>query len=114
MIIAPPKAKLQSLGPGLAELLAEERSSDSYVLNRDGGQAEEGYQIKWPWQVEPSVEAVQIANLVGEQAVGEVIEATTDHAWLVVVGHFAQALGLVAALAEVPLDQKQGANGARK
>lgn len=111
MIIPPPKAKMQSLGPILAEVMAQECASDSYVLNRILGRAEAGYQIKWSRQGEPRAEAVQIANLVGEQAVGEVIEATTDHAWLVVLGHFAQALGLVAELAEVPLDQKQGANG---
>ena len=111
MIIPPPSAKRQPIGPVLAELLTDERFSERQVLIPNRRSREEGYQIKWPWQVEPSVEVIQIAELVGEQAVGEVIEATTDHAWLVVLGHFAQALGLVAELAEVPLDQKQGANG---
>lgn len=111
MIIPPLKGKLQSLGPVLAELMADECAWDSYVLNRILDQSKERYQPRWPWQVEPSVEASRLAELVGEQAVGEVIEATTEHAWLVVLGHFAQALGLVAELVEVPLDQKQGANG---
>jgi hypothetical protein len=109
MIIPPSRAKLEPLGPVLAELLPEERFSDRRGLKL--GPAEELYQVKWPWQVEPRAEAIRIAELVGEQVVGEVIEARTDHAWLVVLGHFAQALGLVAELAEVPLDQKQGANG---
>ncbi len=111
MIIPPPRAKRQPIGPVLAELLTDERFSERQVLVPNLPPGEEVYQIKWPWQVEPSAEAIQIAELVGEQAVGEVIEATTDHAWLVVLGHFAQALDLVAELAEVPLNQKQGANG---
>ena len=111
MIIPSPRAKRQPIGPVLAELLTDERYSDRQVLIPPCRPAEERYQIKWPWEVEPKAEAIQMAELVGEQAVGEVIEATTDHAWLVVLGHFAQALGLVAELAEVPLDQKQGANG---
>ena len=114
MIIPPSKTKLQPLGPVLAELVTDERFSDRQVLNLNLRSAEGQYQIKWPWEVEPNAEAVQIAELVGEQAVGEVIEATTDHAWLVVLGQFAQTLGLVAALGEVPLDQKQGPMGHRK
>jgi len=111
MIIPPSKAKLQPLGPVLTELLTDERFSDRQVLNLNFRSAGEQYQIKWPWEVEPKAEAIQMAELVGERAVGEAIDATTDHAWLVVLGQFAQALGLVAELAEVPLDQKQGANG---
>ena len=56
----------------------------------------------------PSSEALHIAELVGEQDVGEGIDATTDHAWLVVLGYFAQALGLVAELAKVPIEQRKG------
>jgi len=48
---------------------------------------------------------------VGDRALGEALDATTEQAWLVVLGHFAQALGLVAELAGVPLGQRQGANG---
>jgi len=40
--------------------------------------------------------------------VGEAIDATTDHAWLVVLGYFAEALGLVAGLAGVPIEQRRG------
>jgi len=57
---------------------------------------------------EAEPEARLMASLVGERAVGEAIDATTDHAWLVVLGHFAQALGVVQALRDVPLAQRQG------
>jgi len=60
-------------------------------------------EIKWP-----KPEALRIAELVGEQEIEEEIDATTDHAWLVVLGHFAQALSLVTGLAEVPLEQRKG------
>ena len=56
----------------------------------------------------PSSEALRIAELVEEQDVGEEIDATTDHAWLVVLGYFAQALGLVSELAKVPIEQRKG------
>jgi hypothetical protein len=57
---------------------------------------------------ESSSKAHRIAQLVGEQDVGEAIDATTDHAWLIVLGYFAQALELVAKLAEVPVEQRKG------
>ena len=44
---------------------------------------------------EPSTEACWIAELVGERVVGEEMDATTDHAWLVVMGYLGQALGLI-------------------
>jgi hypothetical protein len=59
--------------------------------------------------VKPDSEARRLAELVGEQEIGEAIDATTDHAWLVVLGHLAQVLGLVAGLEGVPLGQRKGA-----
>ena len=56
----------------------------------------------------PSLEALHIAELVKGQEIGEEIDATTDHAWLVVLGYFAQALGLVSELAKVPIEQRKG------
>jgi hypothetical protein len=56
----------------------------------------------------PSSEALRIAELVEEQDVGAEIDATTDHAWLVVLGYFAQALKLVSELAKVPIKQRKG------
>jgi hypothetical protein len=56
----------------------------------------------------PSSEALRIAELVEEQDIGDEIDATTDHAWLVVLGYFAQALGVVTELAKVPIEQRQG------
>jgi len=57
---------------------------------------------------EPSLEARRIAQLIGERVVGEAIDATTDHAWLVVLGYVAKALGLVAGLEAVPIKQRKG------
>lgn len=59
----------------------------------------------------PASEAEMIKSLVGDQSVAETIDATTNHAWLVVLGHFAQALGLTAELMGVALPQRQGKNG---
>ena len=53
-------------------------------------------------------QAERIAALVGERALDAEIDASTDHAWLVVMGQLAQALGLVKDLEAVPIDQKQG------
>lgn len=55
-----------------------------------------------------SPEARRITELIGDQVIGDEIDATTDHAWLVVLGYFAQALGLVAGLEAVPLEQRKG------
>lgn len=57
---------------------------------------------------EPSAEARRISNLIGDRVVGDEIDTMTDHAWLIVLGYFAQALGLVAGLEAVPLDQRKG------
>ena len=56
----------------------------------------------------PSAEARWIAELVGDLVVGEEIDATTDHAWLVVIGYLGQALGLIAELEKVPIRQRKG------
>jgi hypothetical protein len=56
----------------------------------------------------PNPKACRIAELVGEQEIGEAIDATTEHAWLVVLGHLAQVLGLVTGLEEVPIGQRKG------
>ena len=53
-------------------------------------------------------EARRIAGLIGDQVVGDEIDAMTDHAWLIVLGYFAQALGLVAGLEAVPVEQRKG------
>ncbi|NJO84870.1 MAG: hypothetical protein HC828_20305, partial [Blastochloris sp.] len=51
-----------------------------------------------------------ITEVVGDRTVGEAIDASTDHAWLVVLGHFAEALGVVRDLSEVQLKQRKGAD----
>ncbi|HLF27393.1 MAG TPA: hypothetical protein VJG32_13750 [Anaerolineae bacterium] len=57
-------------------------------------------------QAGPRYEAARIAALVGDREVGEALDATTDHAWLVVLGEYARHLGLLERLAEVPLEQR--------
>lgn len=65
------------------------------------------YQVETqPDKINP--EARRIAELIGERVVGDEIDATTDHALLIVLGYFAQALGLVAGLEAVPVPQKKG------
>lgn len=51
-----------------------------------------------------------ITEVVGDRTVGEAIDASTDHAWLVVLGHFAKALGVVKELSQVHLKQRKGAD----
>jgi hypothetical protein len=57
---------------------------------------------------ESSPQARRLAELIGDLAIGDEIDATTGHAWLVVLGYFAQALGLVTGLEAVPLGQRKG------
>lgn len=57
---------------------------------------------------QPSPQARRIADLVGQRVVGDEIDATTDHAWLVVLGYLGQALGLIAKLEKVPIAQRKG------
>lgn len=57
---------------------------------------------------EASPQARRLAELIGDLVIGDEIDATTGHAWLVVLGYFAQALGLVTGLEAVPLGQRKG------
>jgi hypothetical protein len=57
---------------------------------------------------ESSPEARRLAELIGDLVIGDEIDATTGHAWLVVLGYFAQALGLVTGLEAAPLGQRKG------
>src|SRR3972149_1453685 len=54
----------------------------------------------------PRYEAERIATLVGDREVGDVLDATTDHAWLVLLGQYARQIGLIDRLAGVPIDQR--------
>jgi hypothetical protein len=58
--------------------------------------------------VKPDSEGRRLVELVGDREIGETMDATTEHAWLVVLGHLAQALGLVTGLEGVPIRQRQG------
>jgi hypothetical protein len=105
MIIAPVTAKEQPFGFISAKQSDECIEKPSIIPFKVPGKME----IKW--MPPADCEARRIAALVEKQEVGEIIEATTDHAMLVVLGHFAQALDLVKELEQVPLGQRQGANG---
>ena len=102
MVLPPAGAKLHRIE--LDKFLAELSAQQPMMMPT---KAADKIEIKW-LSNEANAEAVRIAELVGKQEVNEEIDATTDHAWLVVLGHFAQALRLVTALAEVPLRQRKG------
>jgi hypothetical protein len=53
-------------------------------------------------------EAERIAALVGPRDLGQAVDASTDHALLVVLGEYARQLGLISRLQAVPIDQRQG------
>ena len=102
MIIAPTRTSLKAFSPSLAELLAETRSRRPSLnpLSAPEGEIQIVYKAANPK-----------ASLVGHREVGTEIDATTDHAWLVVLGHFAQALEVVTELSQVHLKQRQGPEG---
>lgn len=104
MVLPPAGVELQRLDLSLDKFLADLLAQRPMIMPIEPS---EEIEIKWSLK-EPSPEARQIAELVGHREVEEVIDATTDHAWLVVLGHFAQALGLVVSLEEVPLAQRKG------
>ncbi len=54
----------------------------------------------------PRYEAEQVLALVGERDWREELDATTDHALLVLLGQYARHLGLIEQLEAVPLDQR--------
>jgi hypothetical protein len=105
MVIPPAGAELQRLELKLDKMLEASAQKPMIIPTEPPREVE----IKW-LPTEPSPEAIRIAELVGDQEVGEALDATTDHAWLVVLGHFAQALELVTGLEGVPLEQKKGPN----
>ena len=53
-------------------------------------------------------EAERIAALVGPRDLGQAVDASTDHALLVVLGEYARQVGLIERLQAVPIDQRQG------
>jgi hypothetical protein len=99
MVLPPAGVKLPRIELNLDRFLAELPAQKAMMPIKPSDKIE----IKWP-----KPKAVRIAELVGEQEIEEELDATTDHAWLVVLGHFAQALNLVTGLAEVPLEQRKG------
>jgi hypothetical protein len=53
-------------------------------------------------------EAERIAALVGPRDLGQAVDATTDHALLVLLGEYAHHVGLIERLQAVPIDQRRG------
>jgi len=53
-------------------------------------------------------EAERIAALVGPRDLGPAVDASTDHALLVLLGEYARHLGLIERLQAVPIDQRRG------
>jgi hypothetical protein len=103
MIIPPATTSVKRFSPTWEEFLAEVRSRQPSIIPLTAKTDTIRLVFK-----EPEPEASVIASLVGDREVGEAIDATTDHAWLVVLGHFAQAMGVVSELVKVPLAQRQG------
>lgn len=103
MIIPPATTRVKSFSPTLADFLAAISSRQPAVIPLSAKQEPIRLVFK-----EPKPEAKLMAEVVGDRAVGEALDASTDHAWLVVLGHFAQALGVVKELLKVPLAQRQG------
>lgn len=103
MIIPPATTRVKRFSPTLADFLTAISSRQPSVMPLSAKKEAIHLVFKAP---EP--EAKLMAEVVGEREVGEAIDATTDHAWLVVLGHFAQALGVVSELVKVPLAQRQG------
>jgi len=102
MVIPPTGAKLErfdvdKLGGGLS-------AQNPMIIPTE---AQGKVEVKWLFK-KTSLEAAQIAELVGHQELDEVIDTTTEHAWLVVLGHFAQGLGVVEGLENVALEQRKG------
>ena len=60
----------------------------------------------WKVEIPFHSQAEQIAAIVGGRSVTDELDATTEHVWLVVMGQFAQMLGLIKRLETVPIDQK--------
>lgn len=109
MMIAPVTRELKSVKPSVAAYEAKPLQPVRPIIPKPVPLTE----IKLRYQ-RPARETEVSKALIRDQPVAEAIEATTDHAWLVVLGHFAQALGLTAQLAGVALPQRQGKNGPRR
>lgn len=105
MIIPSETNKRKPISPMRAEVVSEKMAGRPCILPIEPRE-EFGLRCQVP---EPKAKV--IAEWVGEQEVGQEIDATTDHAWLVVLGHFAQALEVVSGLSRVHLEQRQGPSG---
>jgi hypothetical protein len=106
MMIIPPGTKMQPVN-AVRDTILEELLAETSLRIIPQERKVDLSEVKITLS-ESGSEARRIAQLAGEQDVGEAIDVTTDHAWLVVLGYFAQALELMAKLAKVPVDQRKG------
>ena len=74
-----------------------------WYLPESASRPDPGYLV---FRVSYRSEAERIADLVGPRDLGSTIDATTDHALLVLLGEYAQHLGLIERLQAVPIDQR--------
>jgi len=58
------------------------------------------------WRAGPRSEAERIAAWVGDRDLDEALDATTDHAWLALLGEYARQIGLIDRLEGVPIEQR--------
>lgn len=108
MMITPPGTRLQPVDTLWDSILEEMLAEASLRIMPVEGKVDlSEFRITFS---EPRPEVHRIAQWVGDRVVGEAIDATTEHAWLVVLGYFAQALEVVKRLAGVPIEQRKGAN----
>jgi hypothetical protein len=88
----------------LAERLAADDTPRLY-LPEDASRPDAGALV---FRVGYRNEAERIAALVGDRDLGQAVDASTDHALLVLLGEYARQLGLIERLQAVPIDQRQG------
>ena len=105
-MVIPPTTTGTVSSPNPAKLSATGAASSPFRLLRPRPVEQPRLTIK-----QPDPLAQPVAAIVGEREVGDDLMADTDHAWLVVLGHFAQSLELTDLLNKVPLAQRQGRDG---
>ncbi len=105
-MVIPPKTIGTVTIPSQAKLPATEATSTRLRLVRPRPIESPRLVVK-----QPDPLAQQVAAIVGEREVGDDLMAETDHAWLVVLGYFAQALALTELLNAVPLAQRKSRDG---
>src|SRR5918912_157328 len=100
-LIAQPTADLQPRRPPLP--LLETAAPATHVPRAAGAPRIPRLDIGTLRPSAPSAQAAQVAALVGGHDLDAPLDATTDHALLVLLGKYAQHLGLIERLEAVPI-----------